>query len=341
MMKRIFSTLIFTLFSLGLFAQADTIFVIGAEFGVVTVVNDSTFQVSSEHPADQLGQGFLPTQIQVGYQLFDINGRLFRVSSIVSANFGESVMQVVELQDNNIGPVGVGVVYRKPDNSDCVPIIPQGNTGLSPAIVAKIHNHNAVVGCGGTGGGGGGTVETVVSGTGISVDATDAANPIVTNTAPDQTVVLAEGANMTITGTYPSFTLSASGGGSGVTSTNILNATILSNIALYGVAPVYSTAGGVFTEASTTDNTTLHQFYVRGASGSPTILGAGTVSITATFAYTVGTTYYLTDSGTLATSADNDGDAIDYISAAVYCVANLGSNTYIVNLKDPVHFVNN
>jgi hypothetical protein len=47
MMKRIFSTLIFTLFGFGLFAQADTIFVIGAEFGVVTVVDDSTFQVSS------------------------------------------------------------------------------------------------------------------------------------------------------------------------------------------------------------------------------------------------------------------------------------------------------
>jgi hypothetical protein len=181
MMKRIFSTLVFTLFSLGLFAQADTIFVIGAEFGVVTVVDDSTFQVSSEHPADQLGQGFLPTQIQVGYQLFDINGRLFRVSSIVSANFGESVMQVVELQDNNIGPVGVGVVYRKPNNSDCVPIIPQGNTGLSPAIVAKIHNHNAVAGCGGTGGGSG-TVETITSSDGnLSFDATDPANVIATN----------------------------------------------------------------------------------------------------------------------------------------------------------------
>jgi hypothetical protein len=240
MMKRIFSTLIFTLFGFGLFAQADTIFVIGAEFGVVTVVDDSTFQVSSEHPADQLGQGFLPTQIQVGYQLFDINGRLFRVSSIVSANFGESVMQVVELQDNNIGPVGVGVVYRKPDNSDCVPIIPQGNTGLSPAIVAKIHNHNAVVGCGGTGGGGdpgladsmlvvrdslaairgdigtggggSGTVETITSSDGnLSFDATDPANIIATNNAPDQTVTFTNVGSTAITGTYPNFTATGSG----------------------------------------------------------------------------------------------------------------------------------
>jgi hypothetical protein len=148
-MKTTYLIISFLLLSLSVIAQAETIFVMGAEFGVVTYINDSTFQVDIEHPADQLGQGYLPTQILTGDRLFDINGRLFRVSSIITANFGESTLQVVELQDNNIGPVGVGVVYRKPDNSDCVPIIPQGNTGLSPAIVAKIHNHNAVVGCGG------------------------------------------------------------------------------------------------------------------------------------------------------------------------------------------------
>ena len=112
-MKYLFSTFFVLLTSLCLSAQADTIFVIGAEFGAATVVNDSTFQLTSDHPADQLGQGFLPTQIQVGYQLFDIQGRLFRVSSIISANFGQSTLQVVELQDNNIAPIGVGVGLPK------------------------------------------------------------------------------------------------------------------------------------------------------------------------------------------------------------------------------------
>jgi hypothetical protein len=145
--------------ALSAWGQADTIFVIGAEFGAVTVVDDSTFQVTSNHPADQLGQGFLPTQIQVGYRLFDVQGRLFRVSSVVSANFGQSTLQVVELQDNNIGPIGVGVIYRKPDDSERVPRIPEGNTGLSPAIVAKIHNHNVLNG----GGSGAGTDDQTIS----------------------------------------------------------------------------------------------------------------------------------------------------------------------------------
>ena len=56
---------------------------------------------------------------------------------------------------------------------------------------------------------GGGTVTSVNSGTGISVDNTDPDNPIVNNTNPDQTVVLNQGNNITITGTYPNFTIAA------------------------------------------------------------------------------------------------------------------------------------
>lgn len=60
-------------------------------------------------------------------------------------------------------------------------------------------------------GGGGGGVTSVVAGTGITVDATNPAAPIVTNAAPDQTVSLTAGSNVTITGTYPNFTIAASG----------------------------------------------------------------------------------------------------------------------------------
>jgi hypothetical protein len=52
-------------------------------------------------------------------------------------------------------------------------------------------------------------VDSVVAGTSISIDNTDPANPIVNNTDPDQTVVLNQGNNITITGTYPNFTIAA------------------------------------------------------------------------------------------------------------------------------------
>jgi hypothetical protein len=65
-----------------------------------------------------------------------------------------------------------------------------------------------------TGGGGGGTVTSVAltAGTGISISGgpiTTSGTIEVTNTAPDQTVVLTQGGTTTITGTYPNFTISS------------------------------------------------------------------------------------------------------------------------------------
>ena len=60
--------------------------------------------------------------------------------------------------------------------------------------------------------GGGVTSVNVTGGTGISTSGgpiTTAGNITVTNTAPDQTVVLTQGGTTTITGTYPNFTISS------------------------------------------------------------------------------------------------------------------------------------
>ena len=53
-----------------------------------------------------------------------------------------------------------------------------------------------------------GDVNSVTAGTGISVNKTTGA-VVVTNDAPDQTVALTAGQNVTITGTYPSFTIAS------------------------------------------------------------------------------------------------------------------------------------
>jgi hypothetical protein len=57
-------------------------------------------------------------------------------------------------------------------------------------------------------------VTSATAGTGMSVSASTGAVTF-TNTAPDQTVVLTAGSNVTITGAYPSFTIASSGGGGG------------------------------------------------------------------------------------------------------------------------------
>jgi hypothetical protein len=53
-------------------------------------------------------------------------------------------------------------------------------------------------------------VASLVAGTGITVGAAaEGATPTITNSAPDQVVVLTQGSNVTITGTYPNFTIAA------------------------------------------------------------------------------------------------------------------------------------
>jgi len=67
--------------------------------------------------------------------------------------------------------------------------------------------------------------KTVVltNGTGISITGTYPSFTVA-NSLPDQTVVLTAGTNVTITGTYPSFTINATGSGGTVTKTSVVSA---------------------------------------------------------------------------------------------------------------------
>jgi hypothetical protein len=59
------------------------------------------------------------------------------------------------------------------------------------------------------GGGGAGAIDSISAGDGISIVNTDPANPIINNEKPDLEVVLDAGSNITITGDYPNFEISA------------------------------------------------------------------------------------------------------------------------------------
>jgi len=74
-------------------------------------------------------------------------------------------------------------------------------------------------------------VTSAVAGTGISVSGSTGA-VTVTNTAPDQTVALANGTGISVTGTYPNFTITNTAPSSGGTVTSVT-----------GTAPVVSSGG--------------------------------------------------------------------------------------------------
>ena len=124
-----------------------------------------------------------------------------------------------------------------------------------------------------------GIVDSVVAGTGISVNNTDPVNPIVsntgvlsniagtgisisgatgdstiTNTAPDQTVVITGTGDTVVTGTYPTFNVSSD---SGVTQIVAGNDISISPVGGTGVVTINSTSQGGVTSLIAGDNVTL------------------------------------------------------------------------------------
>jgi hypothetical protein len=106
--------------------------------------------------------------------------------------------------------------------------------------------------------GGTGTVTSVgvTAGTGISASVsnpTTTPNITITNTAPDQTVVLNNGTGISVTGTYPNFTISATGGGGSGTVTSV-QLSAGTGISLSGTNPI-TTSGTITVTNSAPDQT--------------------------------------------------------------------------------------
>lgn len=150
-----------------------------------------------------------------------------------------------------------------------------------------------------------GVVTSISAGTGISVGGT-AAIPVITNTAPDQTVVLTEGTGIDITGTYPNFTIAStvvsvgvnnevqtSDGSGGFVASNVFIDESTGSITL-GDSSLAGTTRFISVESSGTGDLTL----VNKSGIQLRLLGSDT--LTAAF---TGTGTSLTFSGVSATDA--------------------------------------
>ncbi len=148
----------------------------------------------------------------------------------------------------------------------------------------------------------GGSVTSVnlTAGTGISVSGgpiTTSGSINVTNTAPDQIVSLTAGANVTITGTYPSFTIAATGGGGG-------SGTVTSVDGSGGSTGLTLTGGPITTSGTLTLGGTLA--VANGGTGATdaatalTNLGAYPASNPSGFTSNVGTVTSVSGTGTVS-----------------------------------------
>jgi hypothetical protein len=137
----------------------------------------------------------------------------------------------------DISPTGTGHVHMKPTGTGAIEIAPT-NVGTIDNMTIGATTPKAITGTTitatsfvGSGASLTNVVNSLSASTGISVSGSTGA-VTVTNTAPDQTVVLTAGTGISTTGTYPNFTITNTSPSSGGTVTSVT-----------GTAPVVSSGG--------------------------------------------------------------------------------------------------
>jgi hypothetical protein len=202
---------------------------------------------------------------------------------------------------------------------------------------------------------------TVSAGTGISLSESPANTLVVTNSAPDQTVTLTEGSNVTITGTYPNFTIAATPG-AGVTDLTFTGAsTPYSLNSSTGTDVTFASGSGITLSRSSneltitavdqsttnelqtianTSDATSHTVTLSNSGGTVQLVegtgvtltttgtsGAGVVTIAATNNGTV-TNFSAGDLSPLFTTTEANTTTTP---ALTFALTNAGANTYFGN----------
>jgi len=139
-------------------AQVDGRFAMAASFSNITVVDDSTYTADLAFQSDQLGQGYLANQVQVGWRVITSTRREYRISAVNSSSFSTANLTLVELPGTNASPNGVATVYEYDGSTRIIPTLPVNSTGISSAKLATllIHNFEQIAA-----GGGGGTLTSL------------------------------------------------------------------------------------------------------------------------------------------------------------------------------------
>jgi hypothetical protein len=214
----------------------------------------------------------------------------------------------------DISPTGTGHVHMKPTGTGAIEIAPT-NVGTMDNMTIGATTARAITGTTITGTsfvGSGASLTNVVNSlaasTGISVSGSTGA-VTVTNTAPDQTVVLTAGTGISTSGTYPNFTITNTSPSSGGTVTSVT-----------GTAPVVSSGGNTPAISMAAANTTTNGYLT--STDWNTFNGKGSGSVTSVGG--TGTVNGITLTGTVTTSGNLTlGGTLSNVSLATQVTGNL------------------
>ena len=131
-------------------AQVQTRYYMVGSFASVTeqiAAGDTTYRVTMNFQADQSGNDYLATGIQVGYRIFTAARRLYRVDTLHSASpaTAELTVRPVTGTLENQAPSLTAMAYQYDGSSQSLPVPPANQTGVSQAMSAAILTHNAAV----------------------------------------------------------------------------------------------------------------------------------------------------------------------------------------------------
>jgi len=120
-------------------------FVATVQYSGFTQINDSLYRGDLIEFRDVLIEGYQPSGVDSGFICLDATGRAYRVEVINSFDFSSLNVDLIELDDYDEIPIGVGIVAERYGSTYQIPNGLVNSIGISSVLQAKILNHNTKI----------------------------------------------------------------------------------------------------------------------------------------------------------------------------------------------------
>jgi len=130
------------------FASAQILekqFVATVQYSGFTQINDSLYRGDLIEFRDVLIEGYQPSGVDSGFICLDGTGRAYRIEVVNSFDYSSLNVDLIELDDYNEIPIGVGIVAERYGSTYQIPNGLVNSIGISSVLQAKILNHNTKI----------------------------------------------------------------------------------------------------------------------------------------------------------------------------------------------------
>jgi hypothetical protein len=120
-------------------------FVATVQYNGFTQINDSLYRGDLIEFRDVLIEGYQPSGVDSGFICLDGTGRAYRVEVVNSFDYSGLDVDLIELDDYDEIPIGVGIVAERYGSTYQIPNGLVNSIGISAVLQAKILNHNTKI----------------------------------------------------------------------------------------------------------------------------------------------------------------------------------------------------